>query len=126
MQMNINQSDIDKIEHGLQLQAIRSSKVPDSKDIFKSKEREKAIKKRYGKDVLITITYELDGKKIKELTQRYQSPKNRVYAITEYFTDAQTTDHCILSCRRNGKNYEYKFDRFLDAEISLIDMIAEE
>lgn len=126
MQTNINRSDMDRIENILKVEALRTSRLPDTKDIFKSKEREKALKRRYGKEVLITITYDMNGKKIKELTQRYQSPNNKVYAITEYFTDVETTDHCILSCRREGRNFEYRFDRFLDAEVSLIDMIAEE
>lgn len=126
MPTNINQSDIDRVESSLEIEAIKTSRIADTKNIFKSEEREKALKRRYGKDVKITITYEMNGKKIKELTQRYQSPKNKVYAITEYFTDIETTDYCILSCRRNERNFEYKFDKFLDAEVSLIDMIAEE
>lgn len=126
MPTNINQSDIDRVESTLELEAIKTSKIPDSKNIFKSEYRESALKKRYGKDVKITISYEMDGNKIKELTQRYQSANNKVYSITEYFTPVETTDYCILSCRRNGRNFEYKYDRFLDAEISLIDMIAEE
>lgn len=126
MQTNINQSDIDRVEETLQVEALRTSKLPDTKNVFKSEYREKALKLRYGKDVKISITYEMNGNKIKELTQRYQSPNNKVYAITEYFTDVETTDHCVLSCRREGRNFEYRFDRFLDAEVSLIDMIAEE
>lgn len=126
MKTNINQSEIDSIEQTLSIEAVKTSRIPDTKDIFKSKFREDAIRKRYGKDTKITITYDMNGKKLKELTQRYQSQKNKVYAITEYFTETETTDYCILSCRRSGKNYEYKYDRFLDAEVSLIDMIAEE
>lgn len=126
MQTNINQSDIDRVETTLEIEAIKTSRIADTKNIFKSEEREKAFKRRYGKDVKITITYEMNGNKLKELTMRFQSVNNKVYSLTEYFTDIETTDHCILCCRRDGRNFEYRFDRFLDAEISLVDMIAEE
>lgn len=126
MQTNINQSDIDRIESELQLSAIKTSKISDSKNVFKSEEREKAIRRRYGKDVKLTISYEMNGTKIKELTIRFQSPKNKVYSLTEYFTDIEDTDYCLLCCRRDGRNMEYRFNRYLDAEVSLIDMIAEE
>lgn len=122
----ITRKDIESIDKELNLKAVRSSAVADSKNIFKSEEREKAFNKRYGKNVRITISYELDGRNIKELTQQFQSEKNIVYSLTEYFTENQTTDYCLLCCRRNGKNYEYKFDRFLDAEVSLVDIMAEE
>lgn len=126
MPTNINQSDIDRVENTLEIEALKTSRLPDTKNIFKSEEREKAFKKRYGKDIKVTITYEMNGNKLKELTIRFQSVKNKVYSLTEYFTDIETTDYCILCCRRNGRNFEYRFDRFLDAEISLVDMISEE
>lgn len=126
MQTNINQSDIDRVETALEVEAIKTSRIADTKNIFKSEEREKAFKRRYGKDVKITITYEMNGNKLKELTMRFQSVNNKVYSLTEHFTDIETTDYCILCCRRDGRNFEYRFDRFLDAEISLVDMITEE
>lgn len=122
----ITRKDIEALDKTLDLTAVRSSSVADSKNIFKSEERQKAFNKRYGKDARITISYELNGKNLKELTQQFQSANNKVYSLTEYFTENQTTDYCLLCCRRNGKNYEYKFDRFLDAEVSLVDLIAEE
>jgi len=122
----MNPSDEERIEEFLELSHIRTSKIADAKNIFKSEAKEAAIKLRYGKDVKITITYEMNGKQLKELTLRYQSANNKVYSITEYFNDVETTEYCILCCRRNGRNFEYKFDRFLDAEVSLIDLIAEE
>lgn len=131
MPTNINPSDITKeelenIERDLQISAVRKSAVSDAKDIFKSEAREKAFARRYGKNVRITISYELDGKNIKELTQQFQDDNNRVYSLTEYFTDNQTTDHVILSCRRKERNFEYRFDRFLDAEVSMVDIMVEE
>lgn len=129
MQTNINQNkldkeDIKKVEEALEVTAIKASKVPDAKNIFKSEAREKAFKKRYGKDVRITITYEMNGNKLKELTQRFQDSNNKVYSITEYFTEQEATDYCILCCRRANRNFDYKFDRFLDAEVMLADLIA--
>lgn len=126
MQTNFSQSDKDLIERSLEISHVRTSKVADAKNIFKSDEKEKAIMRRYGKNLKITITYEMDGKLLKELTIRYQSDNNKVYSITEYFTPTQTTDYCILCCRRAGRNYEYKYDRFLDAEVTMIDIISEE
>jgi hypothetical protein len=117
---------MDNIEQDLQISHVKTSKISDAKNVFKADEKEKAVKNRYGKDVKITVTYELDGNKLKELTLRFQSVNNKVYSITEYFTPTETTDYCILCCRRNGRNFEYRFDRFLDAEVSLIDLIAEE
>jgi hypothetical protein len=126
MQTNISQSDSDRVEAIIEASHVKTSRVSDSKNIFKSEGKEEAIKKRYGKDVKITITYDMNGNKLKELTQRYQSVNNKVYSITEYFTEMETTEYCILCCRRNNRNFEYKYDRFLDAEVSLMDLIAEE
>ena len=101
MQTNINQNNITKeelkdLERNLEISAVRSSKIADAKNIFKSEGREEAFARRYGKNVRITISYELDGKNIKELTQQFQSPNNKVYALTEYFKENQTTDYVIL------------------------------
>ena len=123
---DITKEELKELEDGLEISAVRKSSVSDAKNIFKSEERERAFLLRYGKTVRITISYELDGKNIKELTQQFQSPKNKVYSLTEYFKADQTTDYVILSCRRNERNFEYRFDRFLDAEVSLVDIIAEE
>ena len=81
-----------------------------------------------------TIKMNFFGEGIKEIPSRHVFYATLVglavgwliSAITEYFTDIETTDYCVLSCRREGRNFEYRFDRFLDAEVSLIDMIAEE
>lgn len=124
--IDITKEELKKIENDLKISAVRKSAVSDSKNIFKSEDREKAFSRRYGKSVRITISYELDGKNIKELTQQFQDSNNRVYALTEYFTPNQTTDHVILSCRRKERNFEYKFDRFLDAEVSMVDIMVEE
>lgn len=126
MQTNISQSDLDNIERTLELEAVRTSKVSDSKNIFKSEAKENAFRLRYGKNIKITISYELNGKKIKEMTLRFQSEQNKVYSLTEYFTEQETTDYVILACRRQSRNFEYKFDRYLDAEVSLADMLSEE
>jgi hypothetical protein len=123
---DITKKELDTIEKELQISAVRSSKVSDSKNIFKSEEKEKAFKRRYKQDVRITISYELDGKNLKEITLQFQDSKNKVYALTEYFKENQTTDYVILSCRRKERNFEYKFDRFLDAEVSMIDIMTEE
>lgn len=117
---------MDKVEKALGLSAVKTSKIPDAKNIFKREDKQNALMRRYGRELLVTVSYEMNGSKIKELTQQYQSANNKVYSITEYFKDDETTDFCILSCRRNGRNFEYRFERFIDAEVSMIDIIAEE
>jgi len=128
MQTNIRASkeDMDTVEKMLDISHVKTSRLPDSKNIFKNEDKEKAIKKRYGRAVKITVTYDMEGNKLKEITLRFQSEKNKVYSLTEYFKEDQTTDYCLLCCKRNDRAFEYRFDRFLDAEVSMIDMIAEE
>ncbi len=107
------------------LTSLRTSKYPDTKNIFKSDEKEKAFKKRYGKNVKITITYEMDGNLIKEYTLRFQSEKGNHYVITEYLKN-DVTDYVLFGYHYNGKVIENKYNRFIDAEIALSDKLAEE
>jgi hypothetical protein len=85
-----------------------------------------AIKLRYGKDVQISGTYELnpDGT-FKETTINIESPKGRHYSITEYFTN-NNTDYVITSKTIDNRYMEHRFDRYIDAEIQIIDLIAGE
>lgn len=136
MPMSINQNSIEEIakeaEDMLRLEALKTSKHPDSRNIFKHEEKEKAFFKRYGKKVLITVTYEgLEGQKLdsfdhlKEYTLRFQSPKNNHYAITEYLKNGDT-EQVILSYRKNGRNIENSFKRHIDAEVTLADLLGDE
>ena len=83
--------------------------------------REQAFEKRYGKKVRIKAEYTLDGKQLKDYTLLYTSPKNKSYRIKEYLKN-DITDYVIFS----KQDRQWKFDRFLDAEISLVDCIADE
>lgn len=137
MPMNINLNDkartaIESVAQIADMQSLRSSKYPDTKNVFKHEAKEQAFLNRYGKKVATAITYEgKDGAQLRsfndllEYTIRYESPKRHHYAITEYL-DGGNTKYVLFSYRHNGKNYENRFDRFLDAEVSLADKIAEE
>lgn len=136
MQKNISQNDINTVrieaENILNIKALRTSKYPDSKNVFKHEEKEIAFKKRYGKDVSITVTYEgKDGSDIKsfddliEYTIRFETSSREHYAITEIMDNGQTKE-ILFSYRKNGKNYINSYKRYIDAEITLVDFISEE
>lgn len=113
------------------IENIRTSRKPDTKNVFKSEEKEKAFKKRYGKKVNVSVTYDTKTDKfesmddLSEYTVRFESDKGHHYAITEYLVNGDT-DYVIFSYIVNNKNYENKFDRYVDAEITLADRISEE
>lgn len=136
MPKNISQNDIDTVrieaENILNIKALRTSKYPDSKNVFKHEEKEIAFKKRYGKAVSITVTYEgKDGSDIKsfddliEYTIRFETSSREHYAITEIMDNGQTKE-ILFSYRKNGKNYINSYKRYIDAEITLVDFISEE
>lgn len=136
MQKNISQNDINTVrieaENILNIKALRTSKYPDSKNVFKHEEKEIAFKKRYGKAVSITVTYEgKDGSDIKsfddliEYTIRFETSSREHYAITEIMDNGQTKE-ILFSYRKNGKNYINSYKRYIDAEITLVDFISEE
>jgi len=131
MPTNINQLN-EKLETAhnrakdiVKLTALRTSKIPDIKNAFKHEEKEKAFELRYGKKVKITVTYEMDGPLIKEYTLRFQSEKNNHYVITEYLKN-DITDYVLFGYNNNGRVIENKYNRFVDAEIALSDILAEE
>jgi uncharacterized surface anchored protein len=105
--------------------------ILDEKDIFKKKEKAEAIRKRYGKEVTINIYYETNNGEMKTMDDlKFQvldifSFKNKRYKITEYFKSG-LTDYVTLEYNINGRIIKNKFDRFLDAEVSMVDKIAEE
>lgn len=132
MSTNISQNDLSvEAEKILKLSALKSSAKPDVKNVFKHEEKEKAFKKRYGKDVSIIVTYDHPDSELKsfdflsEYTLRFETPKGGHYAVTEYLDHGATRD-VILSYRKNGRNFENHFNRFVDAEVTLADLISEE
>jgi hypothetical protein len=103
-----------------------ASAVANSKPIVNCLTKEQAFKARYGKDIHITGTYELnsDGT-YKEVTLRIQSAKGNNYVITEYFLN-NDTDYVLLCRQHENRNIETRFGRYLDAEVTIADLIAEE
>lgn len=100
--------------------------VANSKPIVNCSSKEQGFKSRYGKDVLITGTYEMnDDGTYKEVTLRIQSPKGKHYVITEYFRN-NGTDYVLLCRQHENRNIETRFDRYLDAEVTISDLISEE
>jgi hypothetical protein len=100
--------------------------VANSKPIVNCLSKEQGFKARYGKDVLITGTYELNANgTYKEVTLRIQSAKGKHYVITEYFQN-NDTDYVLLCYQHEYRNIETRFDRYLDAEVTIADLISEE
>jgi len=102
----------------------------DDKDIFKSKDKEEAFEKRYGKKVSIDAFYDVENEPIKSFDElkayrlKFRSGNNE-YEIDEHLKGG-ATDYVILRYNKNGKKIENRFNRFLDAEVSLADKISEE
>lgn len=103
--------------------------IPDTKNIFKHEEKEKAFKKRYGKDVNISISYHTHNGKFESMNdiraiRMMFTFKNNEYYLTEYFKEADT-DYVLFEYTVGSRVIKNKYDRFLDAEVSLVDKIAE-
>lgn len=136
MQKNISQNSLDEVqkeaEDILKIKALKVSKHPDSRDLFRHAEKENGFNKRYGKKVRIAVTYEgIEGAELKsfndlkEYTLRFESQNRHHYAITEVLKDGGTSE-VWLSYRKDGRNITSRFNRFVDAEITLADLISEE
>jgi len=129
MPKNINQNEAVTKEANAKLDnktGIRASRIADAKNIFKHKDKEKAFKKRYGKDVLIVHSYELEpDNTIREYTVQFQSPKRNHYSITELMEDGATV-YVLLSYKKDNRNHTFKYKRYIDAEVHLADELAKE
>jgi len=86
------------------------------------KNKEEAVRKRYGKDVTITTEYETNDKKevVKSIC-KWVTKSGRTYSLTEELTDGLTSGVILIE---NGRERRYK--NHLEAEVSLIDIISEE
>lgn len=109
---------------------MRESKIKDVKDIWNAKERQKAFMKRYGKDVRISVSFDINTEKftsmddVSECTMRFES-KDKQYSITEFLKNGDT-EKVILCYMHEGKLRENQFKRYIDAEVTLADKISEE
>ena len=103
-----------------------TSDNPNKKPMANCRAHEEAILKRYGKVVRIAGTLELnaDGT-YKETCLNIESANGKHYTITEYFKN-NDTDYVVTGKVINGWFLEHIFDRYLDAEIQIIDLISEE
>ncbi len=91
-------------------------------------ELEKEFKKRYGKDAAIFKTDDFnDDKTFKQITYRFESPQGKHFVITEvYKGNTNDTDYCLMCYTRDDRKFEHRFYRFLDAEVKVADLLAEE
>ena len=87
---------------------------------MREKAREEAFLKRYGKVIECDVEYNIDTKVLKDYTVTFKSPKN-TFSIKEYLKDG-LTDYVVLT----HKNKQWKHTRFLDAEISVADILGDE
>ena len=107
------------------------SRLVDDKDIFKSREKEKMFNKRYGKQVNITVSYDINTSEfksmddLKEYTLKFRTLKGKEYTLTEIL-DKGATKKVVLKYNNQGKEIKSIFLRFIDAEVTLADYIAEE
>lgn len=85
-------------------------------------EFEKAILNRYGKAVTITGKYETnEDKTLRWVSLDFISPKGNKYQLTDHIEGGLTKSVTLV--HPSGEN---TFSRYLDAEVSMIDKIAEE
>lgn len=83
---------------------------------------ERAILARYGKTVTITGKYETnDDNTLRWVSLDIKSSKGRNYQLTEHLEGGLTKSVTLL--HPSGEN---TFGRYLDAEVAMIDKIAEE
>lgn len=94
--------------------------------MYRDENREKAFKKRYGKNVHVFMTFTMNpDSTYKEVTLQFETPAGRHYSLQEFFKD-NGTDYVVLSYIRDKRNLQYRYTRFLDAEVNLADLLAEE
>jgi len=122
MKKNINQA-LDSAEIELQRNALVRSKVYDKDDRFNKEILKESFFKRYGKEVDVQVTYEMDGPQIKEYSIEFIT--NKFYSLTEQLENG-LTKKVILAYRKDGRDFKHEFDRYLDAEVTLADKISEE
>ena len=104
---------------------------PDKDNIFKHEAKEAALFKRYGKRASINIAFSHNGDTFKtmddlsvlELT--FTSPRGAQYRIVEHFKGGNT-DFVLFEYTHGNRQIRNKFCRFLDAEVKLVDCLAEE
>jgi len=90
----------------------------------KDKDRERAFERRYGKKSDVYVQYNVTP----DLKDGYYTVKfitKKEYLITEYLKDG-LTDYITFKYSKDGRDYEHRFNRFIDAEIMLADEIAGE
>ena len=89
---------------------------------------EEAFFRRYGKKVNISRTYDLnEDKTFKQVTVRFETPKGNHYVLNEiYKENTNDTDYVLLCYTKDDRKFEHKHNRYIDAEISLVDKISEE
>jgi len=88
--------------------------------------KEKAYKKRYNRDVKIFMTSGVTETGQKWYSLYFNSKKGTEYVATEFYTKDMDTDYVTLSYKHGNRTITNKFSRFLDAEISVVDKVAEE
>ena len=81
--------------------------------------REKLFNKRYGKMPQIFIEHKIENNQLVEYTLKFVSKKE--YVLTEILKDG-ATEKVLL--KHGDKTHSYT--RFVDAELSIADLISEE
>lgn len=103
------------------------SVIADGKTYYQAKAKADAFALRYGKPILCmaTVEYYPNGSP-KECTLRVQSAKNKKYLFIETLKEDGNADHVVLCYTIGDRNIETTFNTFLEAEVTLADLIAGE
>lgn len=87
-------------------------------------QHELALKKRYGKEVKVDGSKELNSDNtLKWVTLNIKA--KGLYTITE-FLNGNDTEKVIVTYSKNDETKQLTFNRYLDAEVTIMDLIAEE
>jgi len=87
--------------------------------------REQGFEKRYGKKVSLTGDSLIsDNNELLDYRLTFKTPKGE-YTIKEHLKDG-LTDFVLLQYKKDDREFNHKYNRFIDAEISVADKISEE
>jgi len=83
------------------------------------KQFEEAFKKRYNRDVEVTIEQEVKNNKLSKVTAKIKY-KDKEYTLEEHLNDDQRTDYVLVEV--DSKTHKYK--SYLAAEVFVADLIG--
>ena len=87
--------------------------------------KEQGFEKRYGKKVKISGEITINDKKeLEAYNLCFQTPQN-TYSLKEQLKEG-LTEFVLFQYKKDDRDFNHRYSRFLDAEVSLADKISEE